>query len=326
MPEQMHFISGAKRDRRDRHDYRIKGIMATAPIPKQRFVIPDPFPSKNQFSRGSCTAQGQAHHKERQEGVKCSARFVMAKSKEIEGNKTYGGYPRNTFKVVNKVGIPREEIFPEPGPEMSWEEYIDVSKITQEAINDAAEHKSKSYWRLTNQIDEIKNTLLTYGNSVNLCMAWYREFNRPGSDGTLPTNFTDLIGGHEADIIGWDDFKERLIVKNSWSKNWGVNGNFELPYSIFQPIVWDLWTSIDLPPDMPVDHNYGFPEETGPVIIWRKTYISGKFFAFYKRLPTKRELTALLWYWPYEDVESGKSGDAWLKYPYFDAKEKGLIK
>jgi hypothetical protein len=38
---------------------------------------------------------------------------------------------RNTFKAVKEWGVPREEMLPEPGPEMTWEEYINIHNISQ---------------------------------------------------------------------------------------------------------------------------------------------------------------------------------------------------
>ena len=319
------YIMGAKRDKKDKRDLRIKGILAPIEIPKQIYIIDDPFGSKNQDGLGSCTAQAQAHHKERQEGLRCSARFIMALSKQMEGNTGYGGYPRNSFKVVNKVGVCKEDLYPEPKPNsMTWEEYIDTTKISQEAINDAANHKSQSYWRLSNDIDEIRRTLVTYKNSVNMSMEWRSGYNHPGLDGTLPYCFGDGEG-HEVDIKGFDDFTEALICKNSWSEGWGVLGDFKIPYSLFPKVVWDLWCSLDIPNNMPVDNNYGNPEDFSWVNGWRKTYITAKFLLKYKRIPTKRELTALLWYWSYDDVVEGTHGNLWLTYTFFDAKQKGLI-
>ena len=155
---EMYYLTGALKDKKDKRDLRIAGITKPAEIPPV-FILEDKYDSKNQTSRGSCTAHAQTHHKERQENVRLSARFVMAKTKEYEGNKEYGAYTRNTFRTVNKIGAAEEQYYPEPGPEMSWEEYIDVSHIPLKAIENAGDHKSDSYWRVEPSIEDIKQAL-----------------------------------------------------------------------------------------------------------------------------------------------------------------------
>ena len=95
---------GAVKDKKDKRDYRLCSIQAPIDLPEE-FVLPSRFNCKNQFSRGSCTSQAQAHHKERQEGEKISARCIMALTKELEGNEDYGAMTRNTFKIVNSIGV-----------------------------------------------------------------------------------------------------------------------------------------------------------------------------------------------------------------------------
>jgi len=54
MNNQPQFISGALRDKQDRRDYRIAGVMAPVTIEKQVFNLEEKFPPNNQWSRGSC--------------------------------------------------------------------------------------------------------------------------------------------------------------------------------------------------------------------------------------------------------------------------------
>jgi ribonucleoside-triphosphate reductase len=90
--QKMFFATGAKRDPKDNRDLKIAGITLVAEVPKQIFVLDEQFPPKMQYARGSCTSQAQSHHKERQEKRKSAARFVMALTKQLEGNTGYGAY------------------------------------------------------------------------------------------------------------------------------------------------------------------------------------------------------------------------------------------
>jgi len=326
MAEKFFFTTGAKRDLVDIRDRYIAGItLVGAVLPKQVFRIFDPFSAKNQYSLPSCTSQAQAHHKERQEQRKSSARFIMALTKQLEGNTNFGAYTRDTFSVVQKIGICEDRFYPEPNSSMKWEEYIDTTKIPENCYEDASAHKSASYWRVGNDTNELKTVLLQYKNSVVCSMEWFKEFNTP-NNGLLPSNFNNTVGGHAVDLVGFDDFKEYFIFKNSWGNGWGDNGHFYMPYNIFNKVIWDLWCSLDIPVEMPVDNYYGEKR------TWA-TYILERSFAFspwirnkINRLPNNREIKGLAYgKWSADTVFSGKTGEFWLSMTKPAAMKAGLV-
>lgn len=324
MSEQF-YTTGAKKDPEDRRDLRIAGITSETDTLPRKFILNDKYESKNQFSRGSCTNQAQAHHKQRQEKIRLSARFGMALTKQLEKNRIYGAYTRNSFKIPQKFGLCEESLFPEPNRGMSWYEYINTEKIPSECYSNALKHKSKSYWRVNRNIDAIKKVLITHGNSVVISMEWFKEFNDV-PDGYLPLQFENSVGGHAVDVIGWDDEMAALIVKNSWGEKWGNNGNFYLPYLNFLLVVWDCWCSLDIPENPRVDNNYGQKR------TW-DSYLLEKSFAFnpwlinkIRRLPNNREIKGLAYgRWDMASVFLGKSGDIWLYNTKPEAREKKLI-
>lgn len=317
--------TGAKKDKRDKRDLRTRGIIASQSKYLDIFELDEKFLPKMQWGRGSCTNQAYAHHKERQEQNKMSARYGMAKVKtDIEHNTGYGGYTRNGFKSGSKVGIASEEKYPEPNNTMGWKEYIDASLIPSEVDVDALKHKSESYWRVDKTLTDIKDILIT-GKSVVISMAWFSVFNSPMLDGTLPSyDMNARRSGHAVDICGWNDKSRVLKIKNSWSKNWGKYGYFYMPYDYMTDLIWDLWTSLDIPKNVPVDDFYG--NTYGPFNKWQDIYLSAKVLLKYKRLPTRRELNALLAYWDFASVFEGVSGDTWLYYTKMEAHINKLIK
>ena len=318
---------GDIKDKKDKRDFRISGIQTIVDLPTI-FSLENTFPPKNQFSRGSCTSQAQSHHKERQENVTCSARAVMAWTKELEGNTNYGAMTRNTFKIVNEKGVPEERLYQEPGAEMGWEEYINTKYIPETAINNAPEHKSNSYWRVENSPEAIKQTIYQNLNSVVISMAWYREFNRPPEDGILKAGYKkeNYVGGHAVEIEGWNNHIGALQVKNSWGTGWGKNGRFFIPYELCIDLIWDAWCSLDIPQNLPIDEYYG-QERT-----WNK-YLQEKTMAFnpwlynkINRLPNNREIKGLVYgFWSFDAVFNGKVKDIWLKETKPSAIKNGII-
>jgi len=315
---------GCRKDSKDKRDYRLSGVSTPIELPSS-FELIELYPPKNQFSRPSCTSNAQAHHKERQEKRQSSAPFVMALTKKYEGDDNFGASTRNTFWVVKNNGICEEKLDPEPPSNMTWQDYIKVSRISDEAYKDANDHKSKSFWRIENNVESIKQAIYQNKNSVVISQAWYREFNRP-INGFLPTEFSDYVDGHATDVTGWSDSRQALLVKNSFGVSWGINGFYWLPYSILPKILWDAWTSLDMPSKMPVDDYYGLKR------TW-DTYMQEKSMAFnpwlykkIKRLPSDREIKGLVYgRYSFEAVFTGKVKDIWLKISKMEAIKNKVI-
>ena len=207
-------------------------------------------------------------------------------------------------------------------------EYIDVKNIPAKCVNTAGTHKSKSYWRVDNSTESIKQAIYQNKNSVVISMAWYREFNRAPIDGVLPEfKQENYVGGHAVEIEGWNNTNTHLVIKNSWSNKWGLDGRFMLPYEYFDGLVWDAWCSLDFPQDMPVDSRYNINR------TWM-SYMREKRIAFnpwlrnkINRLPNNREISALAYgFWDFESVFNGKNGDTWLKITKPEAIKRNLIK
>ncbi len=318
---------GAKKDKKDKRDYLAAGITPSTTVELKEFRIPEKYPSKNQGGRGSCTSQAQTHHKERQEKIPLSARFVMALTKQIEGNKRWGAYTRNTFKVVNKYGACREELYPEPNFEMTWIDYIDTKELLGEYYKDALKHKSKSYWRVENSILAIKDVLALHNKSVVMSMGWYKNFNRV-LDGILPREKGKYISGHAVEIVGFNDFNHWLIVKNSWGEKWGKKGDFYLDYDMFPKVIRDLWCSLDIEEtDILVDERYGKKRTWKSYLVEKQVAFNSWLHAKIKRLPTNREINALAYgKWDFQTVYTGINGDIWLYWTKDQAEKRNLIK
>jgi len=316
---------GAKKDPKDKRDYRVAGIAAPVDAAIKEFILDELYPSKQQYSRGSCTSQAQAHHKERQEKRPLSARFIMGMTKSLEGNTNYGAYTRDTFTVVNKNGVCAEEKYPEPGPELPWVDYVNPNSIPDECFKDAEGHKSNSYWRVENDVESIKSAIWNFKNSVVLTVEWFKEFNRP-TNGILPFEFSNSVGGHAVECVGWNDVKQLLKCKNSWGDYWGDNGFFYIPYSILPKIIWDVWSSLDIPAETAVDTYYGLKRDWTTFSMEKAMAFNPWLYKKINRLPNNREIKGLIYgKWDFETVFRGKNGSLWLDMTKPEAIKKGII-
>jgi hypothetical protein len=209
---------------------------------------------------------------------------------------------------------------------MSWEEYIDHSRITEAMLKKAENHKSQSFWRVENNPIAIKAVLKEHNNSIEMSMDWYTEFNNPGTDGKLSETFSNYIGGHAVEIVGIDDFQEEIHCKNSWGKSWGNNGFFKMSFATFNKVVMDLWTSLDIPADLSVDNYYGLKRNWASYLRERAVAFNPWLIKKIGRLPNNREIKGLAYgYWDFESVFLGKNGDIWLHYNKPEAIKLGLI-
>jgi C1A family cysteine protease len=60
----------------------------------------------------------------------------------------------------------------------------------------------------------------------------------------MPRRDEKLLGGHAVLAVGYDDAKERFLVRNSWGTGWGMKGYFTLPYDYLgdRNFSDDFWT------------------------------------------------------------------------------------
>jgi len=294
---------GALKSKFDRRDKKIASIQAPIDLPKE-FILKDDFPIKNQNGYGSCVGQGTAGHKQHQEKIELSARAIYAKCKEIDGYSGQGTYGRVAFKVLCDFGVPEEKYFPEEHE--SYEKYIDLNLLSDEAKKNAEEHKSQSYWSVDNT-EEVKQTIYQQNVPVSLIIPWYPNYNRPDEDGYLPEP-QGKGEGHEILCLGWKD--GWLKIKNSWGKGWGKDGYcwFRADYSM-----WEGWCSLDMPKNLPVDARYGEKRSWNKFLMEQAWAFNPWLFKKIGRLPNNREINAGVYgYHNFSTIFEGRNGSIWL--------------
>jgi C1A family cysteine protease len=114
-----------------------------------------------------------------------------------------------------------------------------------------AQVKAKKYrggsLRQITKLSEIKSSL-DEGYPAVFGFVVFSNIRQATRGGYLPMpslQEDEVLGGHATVAVGYDDEKQVLILKNSWSENWGDKGYFYMPYEFFNTqfgLVADGWT------------------------------------------------------------------------------------
>ena len=203
----------------------------------------------DQGQLGSCTAQAIAallefdQAKQRQADVFTPSRlFIYYNERVIEGtvNEDSGAMLRDGIKSVARQGGPHEKLWPQV-----------ISRFRDKpgaaVYKDGTRHEAILYQRLRQTIDQLKGCLadgypFAFGFSV------YESFESSAAAKTgevpLPGPGEALIGGHAVVAVGYEDARQRFIVRNSWGTKWGMDGYFTMPYEYLLDggLSDDFWT------------------------------------------------------------------------------------
>lgn len=140
--------------------------------------------------------------------------------------------------------------------EIDWP--YDVSKLfnvpPQNIYDQALLSKPIKYYIIDlkpyNTVLEITNyikSILQGGNMIILGFVAYSNFESETVTITgvlsMPSPSDQMIGAHSVCIIGYNDAENAFLCKNSWGYQWGMKGNFYLPYDyVANPnLVIELW-------------------------------------------------------------------------------------
>jgi C1A family cysteine protease len=114
-------------------------------------------------------------------------------------------------------------------------------------VQDAAKRKVTLYERATD-FNACINAL-SNGYPVVIGFTVYSSFatgNWYYTTADMPypnTRSERVLGGHAVLLVGYNNFTQRFIVKNSWGSNWGDNGYFYMPYQVIKNTAMstDFW-------------------------------------------------------------------------------------
>jgi C1A family cysteine protease len=189
----------------------------------------------NQGALGSCTANAIAGALEfdlLKQGLADfipSRLFIYYNERMMEGtiNSDAGASIRDGVKSVNKQGVCDEN---------DW--VYDIYKFTERPSDtiyqQALGNIALEYQRVPRDLNQMKGVLVQgYPFVAGFTVYSYFESMEMANDGVLnlPKDDETVLGGHAILVVGYDDSKYAFIVRNSWGKEWGLDGYFYMNYN-----------------------------------------------------------------------------------------------
>ena len=237
-----------KKDSVDLRDYIYKAAMLKDELPAKIDMRAKMPPVVDQSKLGSCTTNAIVSGlrqflriKNRESNAVLSRLYLYWHEREVEGTLGIdaGAEIRTGMKLLKNLGVCPETDFP-----YVISTYNDKPSADAEAH--AAEYKIKEYARVTDLA--MLKTALAEGYPVVFGFLVYSSFKSPEATETgwisLPQEGEELLGGHAVLAVGYDDFHDVVICRNSWGRSWGDHGYFYLPYDFWTyNLVDDMWTA-----------------------------------------------------------------------------------
>lgn len=199
-------------------------------------------PVFNQGELGSCSANAGCTNIVmvlKKPEVVLSRLYMYYQERAKEGTITEdsGAQMRDICKVAVK-GVCEENFFP----------YViqDFAKAPTAAANaDSVNHKVTAYHSVRT-LAEIKQAIGVNGQAVLMGMDVFESFEDEPIALTgkmsMPKANEQNLGGHAVLIVGYDDLRKVLIVRNSWGDKWGDKGYFYMPYDyVLAGFAFDFW-------------------------------------------------------------------------------------
>lgn len=203
-------------------------------------------PVYDQGQLGSCTANALSaqldfmRNKQGEKFIHPSRLFIYYNERVMEGTTTSdaGAMGRHGIKSLQKQGV---------CPESEWPYIVSTftAKPSIRCYEDAIKFEALTYKRVSRVIEDIKAALLqelpiSFGFTV------YESFESDAvaKTGVMPMPKPDeaVLGGHETLIVGFDDSKHAVEVRNSWGSSWGDKGYFWMPYQyLVSKLCSDFW-------------------------------------------------------------------------------------
>lgn len=258
------YLSNLQPDPIDNRDYLLQWDQ-TAILPKSVDLRPYTGQVEDQLNIGSCTANAMAKNAEmfliangKLDGknedkdpndMSRLFNYYTSRSFIVKQGQPYtdsGSCARFALRAAKNFGIASEQVWPYDPAQVE-------TQPSQSAYDNAQNFKAGDYYRIDTTLSSTYTT--THRQAIKWCLASgypVQVAMRVGRSLTTlqpnqvysfvnTANGDIYIGNHEMLIVGYDDDKGTWIVENSWGKDWGTNGYFEMVQGVIDVDMFDLW-------------------------------------------------------------------------------------
>ena len=201
-------------------------------------------PVEDQLHLGSCTGQSVVGAYELiinkelpTKFVDLSRLFVYYNARLLEGgtDEDIGAYVRDAVKSVRLYGVCKEQLWP-----------YDITKFaespTNESYQEAKTRNIKNYYRvltLEDMLDAMNNDHPIVFSLQIYDAFEYLEFGNCIIP--IPPIDESPIGGHAMCMVGYDLQTQRILARNSFGKDWCMDGYCWIPFEYVKSEVMDSW-------------------------------------------------------------------------------------
>lgn len=214
----------------DDRDYLLEQMLdRTVPLPA-RYVVKGMGAVLNQHNTPMCVAYASSGLKSWEEKRDEGSRINYDEAAFYHAAQKLDGIPRPHDGTTCRAAL----------------EVLRTDGISTVDAKSGARHKIKSYWRVNFNEDDLKLALVQFGPLL-IATRWWNSWFHP-TNGILPAPGDGVAGGHARLLFGWDEEVSggSFLVRNSWGKRWGVNGNSYDPFRGFLDNVHDAWAALDI--------------------------------------------------------------------------------
>jgi C1A family cysteine protease len=217
---------GSKLSPYDARDYKVACGASSNELPDAFELDFSNIKIKNQGRVSSCVAHAMSTILEyHAKGLyDLSTNFIYGAQLKYCGRSDKGMYLRDACKIATKLGDATLEDCPGNNEVPQCHEIADRAMMSEDAMNRAADFRTKSYYVCKNN-DDIKYALVNYG-PILASIQWFDDLKV--KNGVLTKGKSKEGGYHAFVIYGYNE--QGFLCQNSWGKLWGKGGRFILPY------------------------------------------------------------------------------------------------
>ena len=245
-------------------DYRNDIAALSFPVPATpaslttyRYNQVDNYPVLMQNLTPSCVAHSLAllvqdyFFKKTGKIIHFSPRWLDALMKTVDGQgmATGGAIPQLGLKLLAKYGCATESTCPN-NTLLPILQYRDPACLTPQAYAEAAQYKIPGYVKIATDPQSLRNAVYFFGLVSTLRSVgneWYTPSWLPAGIDPIRTP-NPVTSGHQTTDFGWNGTMNKL--RNSWSKNWDINGNADYDVNAWQPFTIEAWAIAEIPSDV----------------------------------------------------------------------------